>query len=282
MKTIFYQLFTFVAILISSTSLLSQEIIFVKGAKGEAAINGSISLNEARDQALQNAKIEALQKAGIAENLSSYEMLFKGEIGKDFTELFSSQTQSEIRGAVKSYTAVEEKFVDSTTQLFTIRVTIDAEVIRYQTEQDPEFQVQVEGINPLYSNNDKLQFTVRVTKSCFLTIFSVTENEASLIFPNKYETDMIALLLVSTQALGQMNDNFETGAIGNWTQSTAGRWAASSDHPIDGLYSLKHSYDNPNADVDFVGTTLNLPNITQGDVTWRFQVKHADSNRDPD
>jgi hypothetical protein len=190
MKTIFYQLFTFVAILISSTSLLSQEIIFVKGAKGEAAINGSISLNEARDQALQNAKIEALQKAGIAENLSSYEMLFKGEIGKDFTELFSSQTQSEIRGAVKSYTAVEEKFVDSTTQLFTIRVTIDAEVIRYQTEQDPEFQVQVEGINPLYSNNDKLQFTVRVTKSCFLTIFSVTENEASLIFPNKYETDM--------------------------------------------------------------------------------------------
>jgi len=90
-----------------------------------------------------------------------------------------------------------------------------------------------------------------------------------------YHLAMIALLLVSTQALGQMNDNFETGAIGNWTQSTAGRWAASSDHPIDGLYSLKHSYDNPNADVDFVGTTLNLPNITQGDVTWRFQVKHG-------
>ena len=95
-----------------------------------------------------------------------------------------------------------------------------------------------------------------------------------------YHLAMIALLLVSTQALGQMNDNFETGAIGNWTQSTAGRWAASSDHPIDGLYSLKHSYDNPNADVDFVGTTLNLPNITQGDVTWRFQVKHEQAKID--
>ncbi|HUX54083.1 MAG TPA: DUF4384 domain-containing protein [Williamwhitmania sp.] len=190
MKIRHFLLLSLAILMLHSSAILGQEIITVKGAEGEAAITGSISENDARNQALQSAKVDALRKAGIAENLSSYEMLFKGEAGKDFTELFSSQTQSEIRGAVKSYTAVEEKFVDPSTKLFTIKVTIDAQVIKYKTEQDPEFQVQVDGIKPLYSNNDLLQFTVRVTKDCFLNIFSVTENEASLIFPNKYETEM--------------------------------------------------------------------------------------------
>lgn len=190
MKTRTLLLFTIATMLFHSSWLHAQEIITVTGAEGQAAITGSISENEARNQALQSAKVNALRKAGIAENLNSYEMLFKGEAGKDFMELFSSQTQSEIRGAVKSYTAVEEKFVDPTTKLFTIKVTINAQVIKYATEPDPEFQVQVDGIKPLYSNGELLNFSVKVTKSCYLNIFSVTESESSLIFPNKYEKEM--------------------------------------------------------------------------------------------
>lgn len=86
---------------------------------------------------------------------------------------------------------------------------------------------------------------------------------------------LAALLLLAVNAKGQLSDNFESGILTGWTQSPSDRWSASTDRPIDGLYSLKHIYDNSSADVDYVGATLNLPNIAQGTTTWRFQVKHG-------
>ncbi|HUW05398.1 MAG TPA: lamin tail domain-containing protein [Williamwhitmania sp.] len=86
---------------------------------------------------------------------------------------------------------------------------------------------------------------------------------------------VVVLILLATNTMGQLSDNFESGAIVGWTQSPAGRWSASTDRPIDGIYSLKHTYDNSIADVDYIGATLNIPSIVQGTVIWRFQVKHG-------
>ena len=88
-----------------------------------------------------------------------------------------------------------------------------------------------------------------------------------------------ALLLISTlwggETLGQVNENFESGVITSWAQSPANRWAASTDRPISGAYSLKHTYDNSLADADFVGLDMNLPNIAEGSVKWRFLLKYG-------
>ena len=88
-----------------------------------------------------------------------------------------------------------------------------------------------------------------------------------------------ALLVLSTvlggRTIGQVNEDFESGLITSWTQSPASRWAASSDRPISGTYSLKHNYDNAQTDDDYVGLTMNLSNIDEGSVRWRFLVKHG-------
>ena len=88
-----------------------------------------------------------------------------------------------------------------------------------------------------------------------------------------------ALLVLTTlwggRTLGQVNEDFESGSTTSWSQSPANRWTASTDRPISGVYSLKHTYDNTNAESDYVGLTMNLSNIAEGSVKWRFQVKHG-------
>ncbi|SDD02884.1 Ig-like domain-containing protein [Williamwhitmania taraxaci] len=89
----------------------------------------------------------------------------------------------------------------------------------------------------------------------------------------------LALLVLSalfgSNALAQVNEDFESGSSVLWTQSPISRWEASTDRPLSGIYSLKHTYDNTLAAVDFVGINMNLPSISEGNVRWRFLIKHG-------
>ena len=184
MKTI---LFTTTLIIAMVFAGQAQDIVKIYGCIGEATISGSTSEVEARAMALQEAKLNALRKAGVTENISSYATMFKGENGKELSEFFSTEFQSEIRGAVSSYTSREEKFIDPINKLFTLRITMDAEVVKYKTSPDPEFIVAVDGIKVVYGSGELLTFNVKVTRDCFLNVFSVTDEDASLFLPNSYE-----------------------------------------------------------------------------------------------
>ncbi len=71
-----------------------------------------------------------------------------------------------------------------------------------------------------------------------------------------------------------MSNDFENGSISLWEQSTPGRWAASTDSPINGSYSLHHIYNSTNASTDTVSRPLTGLNLGQT-VIWRFQVRHG-------
>ncbi len=72
-----------------------------------------------------------------------------------------------------------------------------------------------------------------------------------------------------------ISDDFEDGNIAGWTESTSGRWSASSTEAINGSYSLKHSYDNSSADRDRISFPINSLSLAGGIITWRFQAKHG-------
>lgn len=182
----------FAAILFAAniSCLYSQKHIEVKGAKGIAFIQGDISENKARENALNEAKKNALQKAHITEHINAYEQLFSSQVNNDFAQFFSSDLHSEIQGAVASFNIVDElKSIHPTTNQIVYTVVIDAEVIKYDTKADYSFRVQVDSIQPLYKNADKLTFTVAATHDCYLTIFNITDHDASVLFPNCIETD---------------------------------------------------------------------------------------------
>lgn len=166
----------------------AEKIIEVSGINVEVQVVNDVSPNEARKTALNEAKIEALRKAGIGETVSSQQLLYTSEINNDFTDFFSSGTQIEIKGAVQSYVIISEKlYCKEISGDIYYSITIDAKVIKYSTSADPGFDVKVEGVKPVYVHNTNLKFSLRSTLDCHLLIFSIGDNSTSVLFPSQYE-----------------------------------------------------------------------------------------------
>jgi len=174
-------------LLVLSLPTFAQKTIQVKSIIGTAYISGDISPKQAKIQALNDAKINALKAAGIGEHISSYQMLFSSQQKNDFSQFFSSDVQTEIQGAVQQYTITSERVYCKSEFEIVSEVTIDATVIAYDTKPDNSFDTHIEGIKSNYNNDDKLQFTLKTTQDCYVTVFNITDKEAFLLYPNAYE-----------------------------------------------------------------------------------------------
>lgn len=184
----------FVTFIFVTNMCFSQEIVSVKNAKGVSYIDGDISKNQARQNAINEAKIEALKKAGIGEFISSYETLFKSQVNNDFTQFFHSDIQSEMQGNIKSYfIKIDTVFYNKDVKQLEYNVIIDADVIKYNTKADPSFDAKIEGVKGAYNNQDKLTFSIKTTSDCYLTIFNITDHDASVMYPNAIEKNQFFL-----------------------------------------------------------------------------------------
>lgn len=85
---------------------------------------------------------------------------------------------------------------------------------------------------------------------------------------------IILFLLFPSFTFAQFTDDFEDGTITDWTESTAGRWAASDISPLNGLYSLHHIFDNPDADHDQISIALPTIDLNADTTIWRFKIQY--------
>jgi hypothetical protein len=168
-------------------NLSAQKLVKVSGIKGVSYISGDVSVNQAKYSAINEAKINALKAAGIGENINSYQLLFSSQEKNEYAQFFSSDIQSEIQGAVASYDIINQTTIQKNQNELYYEVTIDATVIKYDTKPDITFDANIEGINGVYNNLDKLTFSVKTTQNCYLTIFNINDNEATLMYPNSLE-----------------------------------------------------------------------------------------------
>ncbi len=74
----------------------------------------------------------------------------------------------------------------------------------------------------------------------------------------------------------QIDDNFEDGNIAGWTESEAGHWEASGSTPLNGAFSLHHSFDNSQSGKDQISKSLGAEFLNlDTEKIWRFQIKYA-------
>src|ERR1035437_4782417 len=128
--------FVFLFFVLTADKVFSQETREAKAVKGSAFVTGDVSPNQAKIQALNDAKINALKAAGIEEHINSYQMLFTSQIKNDYSQFFSSDIQSEIQGAVQSYEVKSEKIYCKNEFEIICETTIDASVIKYNSKPD--------------------------------------------------------------------------------------------------------------------------------------------------
>jgi hypothetical protein len=178
---------TLFIVVFSLSFCIAEKVINVENIEGEAFIEGNISPNEAKKLALNDAKINALKKAGIAENVKSYQLLFTSQTNNDFNQFFNSDIQTEIQGAVKEYQIISEKVYCDGDFKIIYKIIINAQVIKYETKEDVSFDFYVDGLKSLYNNDEKLLYTIKSSKDGYLTVFNITDTESSILFPNIYE-----------------------------------------------------------------------------------------------
>ena len=171
-------------LLFGANILTAQKIIDIQESKGIAFISGDTSPNQAKKKALNEAKINALKAAGIGENIKSFELLYSSQAGKDYQQFFSSNIQSEMQGNILSYEIIKQETIQKSELELYAEVTISASVIKYETKPDIKFDVNIEGIKAVYNNEEVLEFTINTSQLSYLTIFNITDTEASVFFPN--------------------------------------------------------------------------------------------------
>jgi hypothetical protein len=161
---------------------LDSQIIIVKDIVGIANISGNISPYQARFDALTDAKIKSLQKAGVSENINSYQTLYTYENNNNYEEVFIDETQSQLRGNIKSFNIKNERIYCKNENEIVYEITINAEVIKYKSEIDNKFQVNIENLKTNFNVGDDFSFQFKSTVDCYLTIFDLLDTTAVLVY----------------------------------------------------------------------------------------------------
>ncbi len=164
-----------------------QETRRLESIKGEWVISNDITPVQARENAINQAKVEALRKAGVPEYVAESNVLYKSENQMQLKEIFESLTTVDVSGEISAFSVVkEEKRVNEFGNVL-YEVWIDATVSIHKNTKDPGFNMEVKGVRESYLSPDKLTFEIKPWKDGFLTIFILSEKESGVIFPNKLE-----------------------------------------------------------------------------------------------
>ena len=178
-------IFIFLFLFISTGIASAQQILTFGGVKGEYIVdaNADITLKAAFEKAVNEAKMEALRKAGVTENVSSSDIMTSSESGAGFKEEMNSFVSVEINGAVLNDSIVEKKSFTNQFGNLVAQVLINVDVIKYEARADASFDFKVEGVKEYYENGDLMNFSFLPYSEGYLKIFNVNDSESFVVFP---------------------------------------------------------------------------------------------------
>jgi hypothetical protein len=165
--------------------VFSQKIVPIKNVKGEYILppKSDLSMKIAYEKACNEAKLEALRKAGVAENITSSDVLTSNQKGENFKQELNSILSVELNGAVLNDSIVSESSVIDPAGNTKIQVYLNVEVIKYESVPDPSFDFKVEGLKEYYENENLMRFTFNPYSNGYLKIFNINDAENYVIYP---------------------------------------------------------------------------------------------------
>jgi hypothetical protein len=148
-------------------------------------ISDDDTYNTALKKGLDAAKSEALVEAGVTEYLTEYTRLITTENNDNLQQVFNSDLLIHLGGAIKEWGYVKEpeKKFDAEKDSYYIEFEIWAKIKKYKSKPDPRFKAKISGLENSYRTKDKLDFTIYPYQNCYLTMFYISEYQASIVFP---------------------------------------------------------------------------------------------------
>lgn len=163
----------------------------VRDVQGKCELTRHITLEQAEQKALQDAKTNALRKAGVPEKLWTVTGLINEDDGSEFSQVLSRVTTLEVDGFI-NIRDVKYDLVEIDGKRYAT-ATIDADVKR-GGKTDPTFVLDVKDVDGVYSEGEALTFNATVYgHDAYIKIFWFDENGGSIVYPNDYETNRLFL-----------------------------------------------------------------------------------------
>lgn len=141
------------------------------------------SPTEALEEALTDAKKNALLKAGIPEKLVVSNLLYAYGNEQNIETYFHGISNSELTAniLIDSIYSETNRFDQHGNMI--ISVEIEALVYAYEKPKDPGFFFDIGGLKEVYYENEYIGFSFKPSKSGYLTIFAFNEKESYVLYP---------------------------------------------------------------------------------------------------
>lgn len=148
----------------------------------------NITPEKARNKAIEEAKANALQKAGISE---LFTVINTGTVS-DRLNYFVSTSGSEISGEIVEYNIVKEEILSEGKHLL-YSIDIEASIRTKKNKRDLEFDAYINGIKESpYKEGENITFSICPTKKCYVNIFWFDETgNGNIVYPNTAEPSQL-------------------------------------------------------------------------------------------
>lgn len=185
----------FLLILFSFSSLLAQKketIESVKNVRGEFTLhpNSDVSMKQAYEEALNEAKTEALRKV-CGEYISIWDEVESSSL---YGESFNSFILNQVEGEIVDWDYVVERGRENTANESEILlyVVIDAKV-KKGISSDPNFWAEIFGVKGTYFEGENFSFSATAYQDAYLNVFLMEDQTIGYrIYPN--HKDLLMLL----------------------------------------------------------------------------------------
>lgn len=185
-----YILFIFFSI----QNIYSQKIFQISKIEGCQVLYPNLTIEEAQSRAIVQAKINALQEAGISEQISSnqfYEVERGLRVNKD---KFYESTSSDIKGEVVKFDLLGySKTVGSTGEIL-ICAQAKIDVLKHDNQRNNIGSIELSGINEKYKKGDALELKLKSNTDLYYWVFLIDSDEKyQLLYPiSKLESNRIS------------------------------------------------------------------------------------------
>ena len=138
---------------------------------------------EAIEEALTDARKNALLKAGISEQLLVSNLLYAHGTRGDVETYFHSISNTELTANILIDSILSETNRFDQYGNMIISVEIEAMVYAYEQPRDPGFFFNLSQLREVYYENEHMSFSFTPSMDGFLTIFAFNEQESLLLYP---------------------------------------------------------------------------------------------------
>ena len=164
-----------------SFTLFAQKQVSVQ-ASG-TSVSRDLTPKQALEEALAQAKKNALIKAGVAENLLVSNLMFEYGNEQNVKSYFHGISNSEVSANILVDSIHDDKRWFDSYGYMNVQVEIDATVFTYGKPKDPAFFFDIEGLKEVYLDREHIRFDFMPSADGYLTIFAFNEDESYVLYP---------------------------------------------------------------------------------------------------